>query len=312
MRLVFAGTPAIAVPSLRLLAAHHEVVGVLTNPDSAAGRKLQSTPPAVKQAALELGLPVLQPERLDAAARTAVEAWRPDLLVCLAYGFIFGPKFLALFPQGGINLHPSLLPLHRGPSPLSAAILAGDRETGISVQRLALEMDAGDILVQERFALEGRETTASLTEACAGRGAGLLLRAVDGLAAGNLSGQPQDGSKASFCHLISREDARIDWSASAMAIDRQVRAYDPWPRAWTVWQGENLAVLESRPLPDAATEPGTARGTVLRVDKSNGILVQTGKGLLALRRLQLPAKKPLDFQSFVNGARGFAGSVLGV
>jgi methionyl-tRNA formyltransferase len=310
MRLVFAGTPAIAVPTLRLLAERHEVAGVLTNPDAAAGRKLQTSQSAVKQAALELGLPLFQPARLDAEARAVIAALQPELLVCVAYGFIFGPKFLALFPRGGINMHPSLLPLHRGPSPLSAAILAGDAESGISVQQLALEMDAGDILVQERFPLRGDETTAGLTDFAATRGAALVLQAVDQLAAGCAVLQAQDGTRASYCRLIGRDDARIDWTAPAVSIDRQVRAYDPWPRAWSLWNGEALTVLECRPLP--GNEPGAVPGTVLRVDKSNGILVQTGDGLLALRRLQLPAKKPLDFQSFANGARGFAGSVLGV
>jgi methionyl-tRNA formyltransferase len=310
MRLVFAGTPAIAVPTLRLLAERHVVAGVLTNPDAAAGRKLQTSQSAVKQSALELGLPLLQPAKLDAEARGAVAALQPELLVCVAFGFIFGPKFLALFPRGGINMHPSLLPLHRGPSPLSAAILAGDAESGISVQRLALEMDAGDILVQERFPLTGGETTGSLTEFAAARGAELVLRAVDQLADGRAAPRAQDPSRASYCRLITRDDARIDWNAPAAKIDRQVRAYDPWPRAWSLWNGEALTVLESRPLP--GNEAAAAAGTVLRVDKSNGILVQTGDGLLALCRLQLPAKKPLDFQAFANGARGFVGSVLGV
>ena len=317
MRVLFAGTPAIAVPSLRALAAGHEVVGVLTNPDTAAGRKLQTSQSAVKSAALELGLPVLQPARLDAEARDAVAALRPDILVCVAYGFIFGPKFLALFPQGGVNLHPSLLPRFRGPSPISAAILAGDSETGITVQRLALAMDAGDILVQERFPLSGRETTASLTDYCAEAGAPLVLRALAGLADGSLRGQPQDGSQASFCRLIERQDARIDWQRPALEIDRQVRAFDPWPRAYSEWNGETLTVLESLPLPDVSAPAGTPAapaavpGSVLRVDKSAGILVQTGQGLLALRRLQLPTKKALDYQSFANGVRGFVGSILG-
>ncbi len=314
MKVLFAGTPAIAVPSLQAIAVQHQVVGVLTNPDTAAGRKLQTSHSAVKQAALELGLLVLQPEKLDLTAREAVAALGADILVCVAYGFIFGPKFLGLFPLGGINLHPSLLPRHRGPSPLSAAILAGDAESGITVQRLALEMDAGDILVQERFALDGRETTARLTDFAGRQVAGLLLQSLAGLADATLAGKAQNGGQASFCQLIQRQDALIDWGQSADFIDRQVRAYDPWPRAFTTWNGEVLTILESQPVvagefmnPELAVP-----GKVLRVDKSKGILVQTGNGLLALRRLQLPAKKALDFQAFANGARGFIGSILGV
>jgi methionyl-tRNA formyltransferase len=313
MRVVFAGTPAIAVPSLLVVAAGHDLVGVLTNPDSAAGRGLQTGQSAVKQAALEHGFPLLQPARLDAGVREAIAALRPDILVCVAYGFIFGPKFLSLFPQGGINLHPSLLPRWRGPSPISAAILAGDSQTGITVQRLALEMDAGDILVQETIGLEGRETTAGLTGQVAGHGAGLVLRALAELADGSAAPRPQDHGQASYCRLITREEARIDWRQPAVAIDRQVRAFDPWPRAHSSWNGQSLTVLESLPCPGPAdgASPASPPGTVLRVDKSAGILVQTGLGLLALRRLQLPAKKPLDFQAFLNGARGFVGSTLG-
>lgn len=307
MRLIFAGTPAIAVPGLRRLAAEHEVAAVLTSPDAQAGRGRRESAPAVKQAALELGLPVLQPERLDQAARDLVAAYRPDLLVCVAYGSIFGPRFLALFPQGGINMHPSLLPRWRGPSPLSAAILAGDAESGISVQRLALEMDSGDILAQERFALDGSETAASLAEYAAERGAELLSQTVAALAAGAAVARPQEG-EPSFCRLVAKEDGLIDWSADAAAVDRLVRACDPWPRAYSFWQGVALYLAETKPLDGPA---GPLPGSVLRVDKSNGILVQTGKGLLAVRRLQLQAKKGMDFLSFANGARGFVGSVLG-
>ena len=309
MRIVFAGTPAIAVPSLRAIHPSHEVVAVLTSPDTQSGRGRQESFSAVKVAALELGLPVLQFPTLDQAAREAIAALKPDILVCFAYGFIFGPRFLALFPAGGINIHPSLLPRFRGPSPLSAAILAGDQQTGISIQRLALEMDAGDILAQEIIPLHGRETTASLSAFCAEYSAGMLEKTLAALATGQIQPRPQDPTMASFCHLIAKEDGKIDWTRPAAEIDRLVRAFDPWPRAFTSWNADLLYILESLvvDLPDTDQKPGS----ICRVDKSTGILVQTGQGLLALRRLQLQSKKGMDFQSFLNGARAFVGSALG-
>ena len=176
MRILFTGVPEIALPTLALLAKRQEICAVLTTPDRRSGRgqRIRSSP--VKQLAVSLSIPVLQPERLDAEARQQIAAYAPDLLVCVAYGRLFGPKFLALFPQGAINLHPSLLPRYRGPSPIGAAILGGDRETGVTVQWISREMDAGDVLAQEVIPLHGDETTPSLGATCAQLGADLLMK----------------------------------------------------------------------------------------------------------------------------------------
>lgn len=317
MKIVFAGTPSIAVPSLKSLIGAHDVVTVLTAPDNVQSRKPDPDNSAVKNAALEAGLSVMQPLKLDAAVRESIAALKPDLLVCFAYGMIFGPKFLALFPKGGVNIHPSLLPQFRGPSPISAAILAGLHETGISIQRLALEMDAGDILKQERFTLNGNETTASLTRDCADRAAVMLPGLLADIAAGSEKAVPQDDAAATYCRLIQKEEGRVDWAGTAVDIERAVRAYDPWPRAWTTWDGKTVSLLEAAPFSETAAENTASSdapavpGTVLKVDKKQGILIQTGTGLLAVRRLQLQGKKEMDFQSFVNGARNFLGSLLG-
>jgi methionyl-tRNA formyltransferase len=214
MRILFAGNPAIAVPSLEALAAFcledpGFQLAVLTNPDSPRGRhgKPESTDVAAAAVALtkrfvERGMPPivqLKPEKLDAAAREAIKALEPDLLVSFAYGRIFGPKFLALFPKGGINIHPSLLPKHRGAAPIPAAILGLDRETGVTIQRLALEMDTGDILAQERFPLTGRETTASLSETAAVKGAIMLPPLIRSLTLNSLNERPQNNNEASYC-----------------------------------------------------------------------------------------------------------------
>jgi len=307
MTILFAGTPEIAVPCLEALAAACHRVEVLTNPDAPAGRSGKLAPPPVKVKALELGLTVHQPAKLDQSARQPLEG-RFDLLVSFAYGRIFGPLFLGMFPAGGLNVHPSLLPRWRGPSPLSAAILARDAHTGISVQRLALGMDEGDVVVRCVRPLDGTETTASLTAWAAQEAPSLLVQAVAALADGSADARPQEG-EASYCRLVAKDDGRLDWSLSAADLDARIRACDPWPGAFTTWDGQRLTVRQSRLVPVAPS--GQAPGTVVSVDKSNGILIQTGDGLLAVGELQLPARKSLDFRSFLNGNPALVGSRLG-
>lgn len=317
MKVLFAGSPEIAVPALEAVAAAHEVVGVLTNPDAVAGRGRVpvETPVAARARTLLPGVPVLKPESLKSEARGAVGPLGAEVLVVFAYGHIFGPKFLALFPRGGINVHPSLLPKFRGATPIPAAILAREAETGVTVQTLALQTDSGDILAQERIPLSGRETTGSLSLTAAEAGARLAVRVLGGMAAGSLVPVPQDGSAATFCGMIGKEDGLIDWSRSATEIDAQVRAYDPWPGTYTLFNAARLAILAAAVHTpegpaggaDAPAEPGTVTG----LDKEAGILVQTGKGTIAIGRLQLQAKKALDWRSFLNGTHGFIGARLG-
>lgn len=330
MRILFAGSPAIAVPSLRALAAEHDIVGVLTNPDSPRGRGKRLEPTDVGAAAEALledrrargaGLfPILKPERLGPQAREAVADLRPELLVAVAYGRIFGPKFLALFPRGGINLHPSLLPRYRGSAPIPAAILNRDDETGICVQRLALEMDAGDLLAVERVPLDHTETTESLTAYAAERGAALVDEVVREIAAGTETAVPQNHAQATYCGMLRKEDGLIDWGRSALELDALIRAYFPWPGTYTTQGRQILHIIEARPYPERpdaspavspASDGEPAPGTVVGVDKTAGILVQTGEGRLALRRLQYETKKAMDWRSFLNGARDFIGAALG-
>jgi len=301
-----------AVPSLDALADNFEVVGVLCAPDAHSGRGKKRIVPPVKIAAERLSLPVLQPERLDAEARTQTAALGAQLLVVFAYGRLFGPKFLALFTKGGINLHPSALPQFRGPSPISAAILAGCNQTAISVQRVAPKMDAGDILIQKNFPLKGNETTASLSAALSHAAVPELVRVVNDIIGKHLNPIPQNESNATYCKPILKDDGLIDWGLHANQLERMVRAYNPWPTAHTSMNGRSLAILEAALLesPPYAAET-KAPGTVLGVDKSRGILIQTGKDILVLKQLRLATRKALDFRAFLNGTQVKIGTILG-
>ncbi|MDR0878486.1 MAG: methionyl-tRNA formyltransferase [Treponema sp.] len=330
MRVLFAGSPGIAVPCLEALALTGavEIAGVLTNPDAKRGRRGEREATEVGAAAEKLSarlqeqgrppIPVLKPIKLDGEAREAAAALQPDLLVSFAYGHIFGPKFLGLFPRGGINIHPSLLPKYRGPAPIPAAIINRDGETGITIQVLAAEMDSGDILAQSSFPLTGRETTGSLSEIAARKAAEMLPEVLKNIAAdggGPLKGRPQNHGAASFCSLLSKEDGRIDWKKSALEIDARIRAFDPWPLSYTMQGDRLLYVNEAAPAPctsvlGAPIEAKTAPGAVLGIDKGQGILIQTGDGVLAVRRLQYQTKKELEWRVFLNGARDFIGSML--
>jgi methionyl-tRNA formyltransferase len=324
LRILFAGSPEIAVPSLVRIAFEHRIVGVLTNPESRSGRglSLASTPVAAAAASLfEGAVPILPFARLDAEARATVASLEPELLVSFAYGKIFGPKFLALFPRGGLNVHPSLLPRYRGPTPIPAAILHRDAETGVSVQRLALGMDEGALLGVERIPLRGLETTTELSETASLLGADLLSVVLAELEAGRATERPQEGEPC-YCGLLGKDDGRIDWNLPVLELDARVRAYSPWPGAFTKLQGQRLAVLECHPYPGVTYAPpgggldyefeAAEPGTILGLDKSRGIMVQGKDGLIALRRLQLQSKKALPYREFANGWRDLAGLFLGV
>jgi methionyl-tRNA formyltransferase len=321
VRILFAGSPDIAVPSLVRLSFEHEIVGVLTNPESAQGRGRSVERTAVAEASIAVfgeKVPILQPERLGPEARQEVAALRPDILVSYAYGRIFGPKFLALFPKGGVNVHPSLLPRFRGPAPLPSAILARDERTAITVQRLALEMDAGDILGQEIIPLAGTETSEDLSEVAAVMGADLLSRVLEDIAAGREEPRRQEG-EAVYCSLLRKEDGLIDWTKSVLDIDAKIRAFYPWPCAFAFLRGLRLNILDAFPYPGITFAAGPASldfedatpGTILGLDKSRGIMVQTVDGLIALRRLQVQHKKALPYREFANGMRDLAGAPLG-
>jgi len=318
LNVVFAGSPECAVPSLEAIAGAHRIVAVLTNPSSAKGRSRELMPTPVAAAAerlkaeglIEPDAPVLTPEKITQETRDAIAARKPDVLACFAYGKIFGPKSLALYPKGAINLHPSLLPRWRGSTPVPASILARDAETGITVQRMSLGMDEGDILIQTRFPLNGTETAGSLLERAAVEGAPLMVEALRLIDRGEAVARPQSG-EATYCAELKKEDGEIDWNRTAPEIDALIRAFTPWPGAYTSAGDAVLIIHEAVPVAASGDTPAAQPGTVVGIDKRTGILVQTGEGLLALRTLQWRTKKVLDWKSFINGSRDFAGTLLG-
>jgi methionyl-tRNA formyltransferase len=311
MRLFFAGTPQFAVPSLEAVAREHDVCGVLTNPDRPAGRGKGIKHSPVKEKALALELKLFQPQKLDEEFINEVKGLAPELLLVVAYGSIFRENFLSIFPKGGINLHPSLLPRYRGPSPIPAVILAGEKETGITIQKLALKMDAGDILKQEKYPLTGQETCASLSDFLSLKGAELMLFALRELESGKIRFVPQDENQASFCKLVHKEDGRINWQNSALYIQRMIRAYHPWPGVYTTFEGTILFFHQGYVYANQFFTEEKITGKVLGVDKQHGILINTTDGVLCVQTLQLEFKKPQGFREFLNGHKNLVGSTLG-
>lgn len=328
MKILYAGSPlASAVVLKKLIDASAsveglEIAGVLTNPPSAKGRRSDLIPTEVASVASAAGIPVFEFNHLMAEAREAVAPLGCDLLVSFDYGRIFGPKFLGMFPLGGINLHPSALPAYRGCTPVPAAILNGESRLGVSVQKLALKTDEGDILAQGFIDLDGSETTLSLMDgdavlssdglsgssAVSEMGSSLLIEVLKkACAEGKLEGEAQKG-EASYTPFLKKEDGIIDWSRTATEIDRQIRAYTPWPLCSAEFNGGRVLILKAR-VSDEKTD--LECGTVLPYRKAVGIEIACGQGtVLVVSELQLQGKKAMDYKSFLNGARNFIGAVL--
>lgn len=318
IKVLFAGSPDAARLTLEnLLTCQNEsgfvITGVLSNPPSAKGRHKELIPTPVAAFAAEKGIPVFTPEHLDAAARSEISSTGAELLVCFAYGHIFGPKFLGLFKYGGINLHPSLLPKYRGCTPVPAAILNRDKETAVTIQTLGLKMDEGNILAQTPVELTGKETTESLLNYSAKEGAVLICDIIKNAAEGGQlpPGRPQEG-EASYTTIITKQDGRINWKDSVEEIEAKIRAYYPDPVCWCMENNQPLRILEAEIYKGEtpADYENLIPGSVLEFSKSDGILIKTGEGILAVRKLQRQGKNAMDYKNFMNGARNFIGTVL--
>lgn len=302
------GTPEFAVPCLQALLETQTVVGVVTQPDKPAGRGNKLRPSPVKALAESAGVPVYQPKSLrKEEAAEPLREWNPDLIVVAAFGQILRPHVLYLPPRGSVNVHASLLPRWRGASPIQHAILAGDEETGVTLMQMDEGLDTGAIFVQEGFAIDPRETAATLHDRLATLGADMLRRHLEDILERRLSPAPQDDAESTYAPMIHKEDGELDWNRDAEELDRQVRAMYPWPGAYTWWRGETFKVLGGRPLPEALAtgEPGSV------VNLSGGVAVLAGAGALLLEQVQLPGKRPVMIDDFLRGHPDFLGSRLG-
>ena len=307
MRIIFLGSPAFALPTLQaLIHSPHEVIAVVTQPDRPAGRGHAPAPPPVKTVALANGLRVLQPERVsEPEVVEQLRALEPDVAIVAAYGQILRQRFLDLPKRGSLNVHASLLPRHRGASPIAAAILAGDAVTGVTIMEVVRALDAGPMVAKVVVPILDGDTTGSLETRLAEAGAKKLIEVLEPWALGEITPEAQDESLATYAPMLKREDALIDWSRPAVEIWRQVRAFNPWPIAYTSWRNEQLRVLEASPLD---TNKGEPIGTV--VPEREGFAVQTGEGLLVLSQLQLAGKRALSSDVFLRGQRDFVGARL--
>jgi methionyl-tRNA formyltransferase len=311
--IIFMGTPEFAVPSLEaLLRSQDDVVAVISQPDRAVGRGRHLTPPAVKKVALARGVPVLQPPTLrDTAVHAEIAAAAPDLIVVAAYGKILPTQILDVPAHGCINVHASLLPRHRGAAPVQWAILSGDRSTGITIMRMNPAMDEGDILLQRSVPIEPVDTAETLGGRLAHLGAALLVEAVVGLKVGTIKERPQDSSAATLAPRIQKSMGRIDWTKPAAVIEREVRAFQPWPTAYTTMNGKQLKALRAQVgvPPPARPKPPTP-GTIIASGEA-GIVVVTGTDPLVLTVVQLEGHRPLQAGEFVRGHPVKPGTVLG-
>ena len=293
MRVAFAGTPEFARPALEALIAQHVVVGVLTQPDRPSGRGRHLSGSAVKTLAVAHALPLLQPTTLRSEdARAQLAAWQAEVLVVVAYGLLLPPEVLRAPRYGCINIHASLLPRWRGAAPVQRAILAGDTRTGVTIMQMDAGLDTGPILLSRELAIGERDTAGSLLEALATLGAATLLTALEGLAAGTLTAHPQPQSGVTHAAKIAKSEARIDWSQDAVSIERQIRAFNPWPIAETELAGERLRIHSASNV-SLKVEKAFLSGSIIALSDGN-LLVQCGQGtVLGVREAQRPGGRVL-------------------
>lgn len=300
MHLIFMGTPDFAVPSLRALVdAGHRVSAVYTQPDRPAGRGQKLAMSPVKQAALELGLPVEQPPKLRAPeVVAALEQARPDAMVVVGYGQIVPKSILAIPPLGIINVHGSLLPRYRGAAPIQWAVANGETETGVTTMRIDEGLDTGDMLLKASCAIDPEETAIPLWHRLSEMGARLLVETMAGIEAGTLRGEPQDNSQATYAPMLKRDDGLVDWERPAQVIFNRYRGFQPWPGAWTWFRNGRFQIKDMRSAGAMAEAPGTL------VAEAKRLFVSCGDGhAVELVRVQQEGKGPVTADAFLNGAQ---------
>jgi methionyl-tRNA formyltransferase len=314
LRVIFMGSPEFSVPPLeQLILNQYPVAAVYTQPDRAAGRGRALMPSPVKRTAAAWKLPVVQPTSLKSPeALEELAGFRPDVIVVAAFGQILPRPVLSLPRYGCLNVHPSLLPRFRGVSPVAAAILAGDLFTGVSIMLLDEGLDTGPLLARAQVPIAAQDTAGSLSAKLSRVGAQLLLEVLPRWLGGELTPRPQDEAQASYAGPISKQAGEIDWKLGARDVWRRVRAYQPWPGAYTRWQGRRLGILEAVPLSREGAAPA---GRVVALAGGGGAPpfgVATGQGVLGILRLRLEGKRAVGAAEFLRGQRGFIGAQLGL
>ncbi len=309
MKVLFLGTAEFACPSLEaLLASPHELMGVVTQPDRPRGRGQKWIPSPVKSIALKANLPVYQPEKVrDPGFLETLKSLRPELMVVVAYGQILSAAVLAIPPRGCVNVHGSLLPKYRGAAPIARAIQGGESQTGITTMLMDPGMDTGPILLTESTEITGEDTAGSLHDRLSQIGAGLLLRTLEGLETNILSPRPQDHSQATYAPKIEKEEAGIRWESSARQVFNLIRAFDPWPGAFTLWSGRVLKVFRPSLVGGEVKE---SPGTILQAS-GEGLRIAASGGHLLIREVQLESRSRMRVGEFLRGHSLPSGARLG-
>lgn len=311
MKTVFMGSPAFAVPALQsLMSNQYDIRAVYTQPDRPTGRGREVTACPVKRFAVSQGMRVIQPESLKGPVEAGLLAeMKPDIIIVAAYGQILPDTVLELPRYKCINIHPSLLPLYRGPSPLAATILNGDSVTGVTIMLIERKVDSGPILSQEEMAILDEDTAESLSERLAVMGARKLVETIPGWVTGKIEPRTQDDSRATYTRMEEKEDGLLDWDLTAVDLWRRVRAYQPWPGCYLDWPGGRLRVIKAVPLPDPE---GGERGRVVALPRTAParVAVRTAQGLLGLVIVQPEGKREMTAADFSAGHRDFIGSML--
>ncbi len=306
------GTPQFAVPTLvSLLHSLYHVVAVYTRPDKPVGRSQQIVWSPVKTLAVEHNIPVIQPKTLKSAEAVGeLASFNPELIVVAAFSYILPPEVLSLPKFGCLNVHPSLLPRQRGPSPVVNTLLLGDEFTGVTIMLINALLDSGPILVQRRVAISPNDTAGALTAKLAEIGAQLLTGILPLWIDGRIEPQPQDEARATYSKLITKRDGEVDWHLSAVKLWRWVKAYNPWPGCYTWWQGKRLKIHEAIPL-NGAENSKVGKVVALPRSAPTTVGVMTGEGILGLCRVQVEGKREMSMEDFVRGKTDFIGSILG-
>ena len=298
IRVIFMGSPEFALPSLRGLHLHSNLVGVVTQPDRQAGRGRKLTPPPVKIMAEELGVEVFQPKTLRTEdAYTKLKQRASDVIVVAAFGQILRENILNLPPYGCINVHASLLPRWRGAAPINAAILHGDTETGITIMKMDAGLDTGPILAKRAIPITKEDTAGSLSEKLAQLGSELLIETLPKYISGEITPSPQPDEGSTYAPMLSKKDGELDFNQAAEFLSRKVRSFNPWPGTFTYWKSQPLKILNSFPIQQTLGVPGS------RTIYEDLPAISTQSGTLVIQNLQPAGKKPMNGQVFLNGAK---------